>query len=288
MERTCPDRPTLLLFVEGGLGTAEADEVAAHVRTCEVCGGAVSEIRNLTGALRKAAVESSVSGAAPGDLRRKEDCPEPVRIAAYVDGSLDADAAARMERHIVACRTCRAEAADLWYMMGPEEHDAPDRAVAAALARLNSDACTAVLRWAGRSLELVRGFASSLAEAVAEAGPGPQPAAATARSAGSEATLLWTGDEGAQLVGAVRAEGDSVSLTGRVTVGGAPASATSAGLSSAGAVRGPESLDADGRFGPWPLSPGRNLLRLTGLPGGTGSAELVVMVIGAHEDDEPH
>jgi anti-sigma factor RsiW len=288
MERTCPDRSALLLFAEGELGEREADEVAEHVRTCPACDGAVSQMRELTSALRSAAAGRPVSGAATGDSRRADDCPEPVRIAAYVDGTLDAVAAASVERHLVSCRTCLTEVADLWHMMGADEHDAPDSAVAATVTRLESDACTAVLRWAGHSLDVLRGFASSLAEAVGEATVVPQPAVATARSGGAEARLLWSGEEGAELVGAVRAEGGAVSFTGRVTVAGAPASTTSAGLSSAGAVRGPESLDADGRFGPWPLSPGRNLLRLTGLPGRSGSAELVVMIIGAHEEDDPH
>jgi anti-sigma factor ChrR (cupin superfamily) len=288
MERTCPDRSALLLFVEGELGAGEADKIAAHVGTCPVCGGAVSEMRTLTDELRRAGGTNVLSGSRHDESGRTADCPEPVRIAAYVDGSLDAGTAALVERHVVSCRTCLAEVADLWHMMGPENHDASEGAVAAALALLETDARTAVLRWAEQSLELVRGFASSLATVAGAADAELVPAAATSRSAGGEARLLWSGEAGAELVGAVRSEGDTVSLTGRVTVRGAPAIATSAGLSSAEAVRGPESLDADGRFGPWPLSPGRNLLRLTGLPGRSGSAELVVMVIGAQEDEEPH
>ena len=164
-------------------------------------------------------------------------------------------------------------------MSGPAEFDAPDSAVAHVLSRLAGESRTAVLRWAERTVELVRDFAGGLADGVGSAlTPDLVPAVALSRSQGSEVRLHWESG-GAVFEGVARAGGDAISLTGRVTVAGAPASATSATLSSAAPTRGPESLDADGRFGPWPLSPGENTLRLTGLPlEAGGTAELIVRV----------
>ena len=103
------------------------------------------------------------------------------------------------------------------------------------------------------------------------------PAMAVARSGSDEVRLEWSSGE-TKLVGLVRNEG-TVSLTGRVTVGEAPAAAASVALSSDAGLRGPESPDGDGRFGPWPLSGGRNVLRLSGVEAEAGGAvDLVIEV----------
>ena len=186
----------------------------------------------------------------------------------------------------MSCRTCLSLVADLWAMSRAGGHDAPDRAVARVLARLESDSRTAVLRWAERSVELVRDFASSWAAGgistlVAE------PALATSRSSGTGARLHWSGQGGAVVEGVVRTDGRAASLTCRVTVDGTPAAAVSAVLSSDSVTNGPESVDADGRFGPWPLAPGENVLRLTGLPAeATGVAELVVVLVAPEGESE--
>ena len=58
-------------------------------------------------------------------------------------------------------------------------------------------------------------------------------------------------------------------------------------LSSDEVTTGPESLDADGRFGPWPLARGENVLRLTGLPAQAGGrAQLVVVLAELGEEPE--
>ncbi|MCK4409214.1 MAG: hypothetical protein KAW67_03970, partial [Candidatus Eisenbacteria sp.] len=213
-------------------------------------------------------------------------CPDAGTIAGYVDGSLEGDRAGEVERHVVSCRTCLGLAADLWAMSGAEGHDAPDRVVARVLARLESDSRTAVLRWAERSIELVRDFASSWAEG---AGGAPafvaDPAVATSRSSGSGVRLHWSGEGGAVVEAVVRGYGRAASLTCRVTVDGSPAAAVSAVLSSDSVTTGPESLDADGRFGPWPLVPGDNVLRLTGLSAEAGDVAELVVVLAATVDE---
>ena len=190
MKRTCPDREKLLLHAEGELNGRDRDEVASHVADCEVCAETVSNLRALASELRRAGYDSvrgsggllsrmspaALTGSSPSDT-----CPDGVAIIGYVDGTLEGERAGEVERHIVSCRTCLSLVADLWAMSRAGGHDAPDRAVARVLARLESDSRTAVLRWAERSVELVRDFASSWAAGgistlVAE------PALATSRS----------------------------------------------------------------------------------------------------------
>jgi len=202
-----------------------------------------------------------------------ERCPGPELLAAYADGSVGGEAAAGVEEHIAGCRSCLAEVEDIRALAGPSDLDVSDATVARVLSRLESAPRTAVLRWKERSLELVRGFASSLA---AELGGPMEPA--LARSGSDEIRLEWA-DGATKVVGLVRSDG-TVSVTGRVTVGGVPATSTSVALSSESAVRGPETPDGDGRFGPWALSHGRNVIRLTGVPG--GAVELIIEL----EEDE--
>lgn len=289
MNETCPGGEALLLHTEGELSGREADEVSEHLARCPECEEAVSRLLVLTAALRRAGGTVGCSRGAGPDTplgsRSSGECPGDETIAAYADGSLEAAVATEVERHLVSCRACLSEVADLRSMSGPPEHDAPDSAVAAVLARLGNESRTAVLRWAERSIELVRDFASGLADDVGRGlVAGPAPAAAFSRSSGPEVRLHWSGSGGAALEGIARAEGGGITLTGRVTVGGVPAASTSAALASAAVMRGPESLDADGRFGPWPLTPGTNTLRLTGLPPEAGgAAELVFRVDDAGE-----
>jgi anti-sigma factor ChrR (cupin superfamily) len=279
MRRRCPDTEKLLLHAEGELNGRDGEEVASHVADCRACAEAVSRLRVLTSALRSA-------GAEPGSSY-SDTCPEAATVAGYVDGTLESDQARDVERHVVSCRTCLGLVADLWAMSGAGGHDAPDEAVARVLARLESDSRTAVLCWAERSIELARDFASSWA---AGAGRVPalvaEPALATSRASGRAVRLHWRGVGGAAVEAVVRGHGRTASLTCRVTVDGSPAAAVSAVLSSDSVTTGPESLDADGRFGPWPLASGDNVLRLTGLSAEVdGAAELVVVL--AAPADEP-
>ncbi len=286
MSETCPGREALLLCVEGELSAGEAEEVFRHIAGCPRCEEVMSGLLVLTAALRRARRGGAAGLDAEASGPSRGACPDKEEIAAYADRSLETGEAAEVERHLVSCGSCLSELADLWSMSGPPDHDAPDRAVADVLARLAGESRTAVLRWAERSIELVRGFASRLADDARGPALTPALSAALSRSRGHEVRLHWSGGGGVAFEGIARADEGGVSLTGRVTVGGAPAATTSAALVSSAVVRGPESLDADGRFGPWPLSGGRNTLRLTGLPAeADGAAELVVRLDESGEDE---
>lgn len=278
MRRRCPDKERLLLHAEGELNGRAGEEVASHVAGCEVCAETVRSLRALTSALRRAGSETGAS--------HSDTCPDAATVAGYVDGTLEGDRARDVEKHVVSCGTCLRLVADLWAMSGAGGHDAPDAVVARVLAGLKSDSRTAVLCWAERSIELVRDFASSWTSG---AGRVPtfvgEPALATSRSSDAGVRLHWRGAGGSVVEAVVRSDGRAASLTCRVTVDGIPAAAVSAVLASGSATTGPESLDADGRFGPWPLAPGDNVLRLTGLSAELGGAAELVVVLAAPVDE---
>jgi anti-sigma factor RsiW len=276
MKETCPAASELLLYVEGELDAPEAARVGEHLDRCAECGRAASRLRGETAALRSVGETHGRSSAG--------DCPDEELMAAYADGTLPADDVARLERHISGCGACLSLVADLWAMSGPSDRDAPEAAVAGAVERLLSERRTAVIRWSERSLELVRGFAHDLGSALAEAAGGELAHAfATTRAGAGELCIDWQGEGGASLTGVVTNDGGP-SLVGRVTVDGAPARSSSVALMTEVEKRGPESLDNDGRFGPWPLTPGRNVLRMTGLPGrGAEAVELVIRIEGSEE-----
>jgi len=287
----CPDKEKLLLHAEGELKGRDGEEVASHVAACATCADTVSSLRALASELRRVGVRSAGERtaflsrmgpvAATGSSQSGE-CPDAVTITGYVDGSLEGDRAGEVEGHVVSCRTCLGLVADLWAMSGAAGRDAPDRAVARVLARLEADSRTAVLRWAERSIEVVRDFASSWAAGTGSAPAfAAEPAVATSRSSGTAVRLNWSGEGGAVVEAVVRAHGSATSLTCRVTVDGTPAVAVSAVLSSDTVTTGPESLDADGRFGPWSLVPGDNVLRLSGLPAEAGGVVELVVVVAA-------
>jgi anti-sigma factor RsiW len=278
MRWRCPDKAELLLYAEGELDGRAGEEVASHVADCEACAETVKSLRALASTLRRAGAETGSS--------HSDTCPDAATVAGYVDGTLDGDRSRDVERHVVSCRACLGLVADLWAMSGAGGHDAPDGAVARVVALLENDSRTAVLRWAERSIELVRDFASSWA---ARAGSLPavvaEPALATSRSSDAGVRLHWRGAGGSVVEGVVRTRGAAASLTCRVTVDGRPATAVSAMLASGSATTGPESLDPDGRFGPWPLAPGDNVLRLTGLSAELGGAAELVVVLAVPEDE---
>ncbi len=291
MRRGCPDREKLLLYAEGELTGQDADEVDSHVTDCKTCEETVSDLRAMAAVLRRAGLRSAGgpravlsrtgSGGAAG-ASCSAGCPDAGTIAGYVDGSLEKRRAGEVEEHLVSCRACLGLVADLWAMSGVAERDASDSVVAGVLARLEGESRTAVLRWTERSIEVVRDFASAWMEVAGDAPVFlPEPAMATSRNSDSEVRLHWSGAGGSSVEGVVRAHGRTPSLTCRVMVEGSPAATVSAVLSSDEVTTGPESLDADGRFGPWPLGLGENVLQLTGLPVEAGSSAWLIVVLAA-------
>lgn len=269
MSELCPAPGDLLAYAEGATEDAASEAVARHVQNCDDCARRLREMRALTKLLR--------AGARPGEPG--SDCANWELVAAYAEGSVSGIEAERVERHIAACPVCLAMLAELWLTeSGPSTARTRDveRRVIAALAR---EAKTAVVSWRDGVATLLRGFAAALeeAETVLAGGP-PEPVPALAR--GSRAVRFgWTGADGLSLECEVKDLGGRPALVGRVTKSEEPATAVSASLRGGRTSRGPESLDEEGRFGPWPLDDGQNELILTGTPVTGGRLELALELV---------
>lgn len=276
MNQDCPNRETLLRFVDGSMGEEDVRTLGEHLERCEACRLEISALRRLVELLRSAGSVRHLPAAGV--------CPDGETLAAYADGSLSAARSLEFEEHLAGCAACVSELADLWALSGPPTMDAPDSAVAAALSRLDRSARTAMVRWSDKAVELVRDFATALSEVVSSSGLEPALAAAS-RAASEPVALNWAGS-GLEVRAIVESGADGPSVTGHVSSGSGDTAAVSVSMSWGGGKRGPESLDAAGRFGPWTLVEGSNVLRLTGGPLASGRPlELVIEVTGPEGSD---
>jgi anti-sigma factor RsiW len=270
----CLGGPVLLLYSAGELTDKERAEADAHLSGCVSCRRQLSELDRLTEVIKAIGRAEAL---AMETRRGAPRCPEDEELAAYADGSLRGERADKVERHVATCRSCLREVADLWRLAGPATHDAPEASVAAVVARLDAESRTAVVRFRDRALTLVEGFGSSLRDAVTWIAPEPVPA--MSRSAGGPLSLRWVGPGGARIEAEITREAAGVVLTGRVTADGRPLPAVSVSMRSGALTSGPESPDSSGRFGPWPLDVGENVISVSGLQVEEGTrAELTVVL----------
>jgi len=283
MSGTCPENAALLAFAADALDDESGRTVREHVASCGRCAARLAEIERVTSILRNA------SNAPPA---RSPGCPEAEALAAYADGSADERVVASVEEHLASCGACLAEVADLRSLAGEEEADAPERVVRSALARLEAEGRTAVVRLTERALSVARDFARSQAAAVrAGLGAGEELRPALARGAAPSHRLAWADEGGLGFDGRIEIAAGAPSLVGRVILEGSPARGVSVSLVTCDGRRGPESVDREGRFGPWKLGGGTNSLVLSGLDVPGGSVELTVEIVTAersrHVDREP-
>jgi anti-sigma factor RsiW len=279
--RTCPPEETLHSYAEGLLGEDERSAIEAHLGSCGRCRGLVGSLEHAHRTLAEAGAGRRGAGSLepPGRSATPEaGCPDPELLAAYADGSIEGRRAAAVEDHLVRCGSCLTEVADLLAMSAAPGRDAPDRAVERALGRLDREGKTAVVRLAERSVALIRDFARTAAPGATVAPfEAPAPAFATARRGRAPARLHWSGGRDLHVECEIMWAGEGPALTGRITAGHAPARAASVTLRGPAATRGPESIDARGRFGPWPLPAGTSTLVLSGVCD-DGALELTIEV----------
>ena len=265
----CPSPGEILALADGTLDGTLRRELEEHIATCAECALEVAGVREAVQELR---------GVGGTRLTETKECPEWELVAAYADGSVSGDEAARAESHLAGCPWCLALVADLWRLgeggAGPSEDSIPERVLGALVRR----ARTAVVRWADDTFSVVRGFAAGLKEGVQFPERGDLIPEGAVRG-GSRVRFGWEDGDGVVLECEVRLLEDRPALGGRVTASGAPARGLSVALRGVGEDQGPESPDALGRFGPWPIAPGRHELVLCGACLEGGRAELGIELV---------
>lgn len=282
MKKEHPGTEMLAAFVNGLLTDDESRRIREHASGCPECASKIREFEATVELVRAAAVARAGDGARVVSIEASEQSGshlEGERLAAYADGSLDAAEAREAEAHLALCAACTREVADLWSMQSEPGVEPGESAVLSAVRRLNGAPLTAVIRLAGRSVELVRGFARDLSDAAAALGEPREPAFAAARGAESCADIVWSGGSAVLLEGRIDTTGGDPALRGRLTVSGRPGVGLSVALMGEGVRRGPESTDRKGYFGPWKLAEGRNTIVLTGSAVGADPSGIALTVV---------
>jgi anti-sigma factor RsiW len=265
----CLSPGEMLALAEDSPASEPRSQLEDHAAKCPECARALAGIREAVRELRRAATPP---------MAEAEECPDWELVAAYADGSASGEDATRAESHLAGCSRCLAFAADLWSARDRVAVGTEDSTFEKVLDSLVSRARTAIVRWTGSAFSVVRGFASGLDEG--EASLAPAWLAGAARG-GPRVRFGWEGEKGVKLECEVRLLGDHPALAGRVTAGDDAARELSVALRGGAEIRGPESLDALGRFGPWPLARGRNELVLSGARLTAGRVELAIELEGA-------
>jgi anti-sigma factor RsiW len=266
----CPDGAALLALAEGRMETG-ASELERHLSECEECRREFDIVVRLTRALVEAA---RVSRPRPGS------CDEGYDAAAYLSGALDRSDRLRYEHHVATCPACLDE---LSALMSARRQDAAlpgAAAVAAAFKRLREEPGRIRLRVSQRTLMFVDGWITAARGFAAGTGfESRTPALSGVRSDPVPLTLRWETDGGYSFDCEVTAAPGGSELVGRVLRLGLPAADVSVSLRGAGVPHGPESLDTDGRFGPWAMATGESRLVFEALhlPRGTMAVVLELL-----------
>ncbi len=264
----CPPRERLLAYIEGLETEVERAELEKHLRNCPSCRRELAILTAMTHALRERA-----GPAVPDTV-----CTRSDELLAYADGRLDSSGAAEFERHLVHCRSCLAELADMWAMGESHECDVRQETIERVMKRLTEERRTLLVRISEKTLTTARTVAASVEELLGWSVAPHVPLAAAARSRHTAVNVLWREEGGITVEYLLEWSGGFAELTGRVEKGGRPAPAISVALSNDDGTRGPESLDAAGRFGPWRLASGHNRISLSGasVAGGLSHHEIAV------------
>lgn len=263
MDQTCERADLIPAYLAGELAEHEARSFEEHLASCPNCADAVEAFEAV----------SRRMPALGGRGGLTEDCLDPETLAAYADGSLDGPKRGAAERHLAVCERCLSEVADLWREAAGATLDVSNAAVDRVIERLRGQTEVALVRWAGATLSVLRGFAEEADRLTGSRDERPQPAIAGVRDAGEQrASLFWDNGRGTSLRCSVELRSGRPVLLGQFTGGAEALARISVSLTTAEGGRGPESPDAGGRFGPWPLGTGRNTLSLSG--GGIGPTPL--------------
>ncbi len=281
MTNHCPDGALLLAFVEGRTSSEDARHVEQHAADCQRCAAELKALTRLVDALESASSHAGgANDAAPAPGKSACDdgsCGHGYDAGAFLDGLLEGDARVEFVAHAAECTVCREELSDL---MAARRSDAPlvnEDVVAATLARLRKERSRIVLRISEGSIRFVDGWIASAKNFAARTGfDVREPALGGLRSDKPPVTLHWESEGGYAFDCELTSDPTGSELVGRVLRVGDPAVDISVALRGASVPRGPESVDLDGRFGPWHLDPGSSELRFEALHLPRGSVKVTL------------
>jgi len=288
----CPDGALLLALAEGRAAPDDARRLREHTTECPACAAEMLALGRLVAALRSAStVDGRIEDAArTGCTGGDGSCGHGYDAGAFLDGALDPAERLAFERHATHCAICRDELSGL---MTARRNDAPlgnDDVVAATLAKLRSERSRVLFRLADGALRFVGGSIESAANFAALTGfDARQPALAGVRSDEAPVTLHWESDGGYSFDCEVTGCSSGSELIGRVLHDDQPALDMSVALRGASVSHGPESVDLDGRFGPWHLEPGTSELRFEALRLPDGRLTITIDIehdAGTREDED--
>lgn len=120
----CPDKETLLRFVDDEVESREREQLRLHVGECGDCRAALDEIRAIDAGLRAGtlALDESATG-----------CFDSMALARYRSGALGDVEREKFEAHLGQCATCVERVTELDSRMTEPLLKTPDRLLQAAL-----------------------------------------------------------------------------------------------------------------------------------------------------------
>jgi len=261
----CPDGAMLLAMAEGRATSEDAARLREHASGCPACAAELAALTRLVEALQFASSGGTGQACAAG-ASDDATCDLGYDAGAFLDGLLDGPARLAFEEHAAHCAVCREELSDLMAARRPDAPLIDADIVARTLGRLREERNHILLRLSDGALRFVDGWIGSAANFAARTGfEARRPALAGTRTSEAPVTLHWESEGGYAFDCEVTGGPSGSELVGRVLRDGDPAVDMSVALRGAGPSHGPESVDLDGRFGPWHLEPGASELRFEAL-----------------------
>jgi anti-sigma factor RsiW len=100
----CPSETDLLLVALGHGERDSSAETSAHVAGCARCSSTVADLRSVATAVRRAE---------RAEVRPRSPCVDALAVAAFVDGRAEGGERATIIEHLVECRACRSQVAEV-------------------------------------------------------------------------------------------------------------------------------------------------------------------------------
>ena len=100
----CPSETDLLLFALGDDARGASGEATAHVATCARCSATIADLRSIATAVRRA--ERT-------EVKPQSPCIDTLAMAAFVEGGAVGGERATIVEHLVECRACRSQCAEV-------------------------------------------------------------------------------------------------------------------------------------------------------------------------------